>query len=65
MKKKDLRELKTKPKEELQKMAEETREKLRATKQDVAAGKTNKVSEIRKLKTDIARMLTLIHEKAK
>ncbi len=53
-------ELRQKSKEELQKILKDDREKLRQLRFDLAAGKVKNVREVRKIKKDIARILTLI-----
>jgi len=57
-------ELRQKSKEELVKLVREEREKLRNLRFDLASGKVKNVREIRKIKKDIARALTLIKEKS-
>jgi len=47
-------------KEELNQILLEKREKLRALRFDLAAGKVKNVREIREIKKDIARILTLL-----
>jgi large subunit ribosomal protein L29 len=59
MKKKQLQELKSKPKEELQKMLLDLRAKVWQYKQDLASGKVKNIKEIRATKKDIARILTI------
>jgi len=56
-------ELRGKSKIELQNLLSDFRERLRALKFDLAAGKIKNVREIRELKKDIARILTLLKEK--
>lgn len=53
-------ELQKKSKEELEKFVQNNREKLRQLNFDLVSGKVKNVREIRKLKKDIARMLTLL-----
>jgi len=48
---------------ELQKLLRESREKLRTLRFDLASGKLKNVREIREIKKDIARILTLLKEK--
>jgi len=48
---------------ELQKLLEENREKLRKLRFDLASGKLKNVRGIRKLKKDIAQILTILKEK--
>jgi large subunit ribosomal protein L29 len=58
-----LEELRKKSKEELKKLLIDYRERLRNLKFDLAAGKVKNVREIRELKKDIARILTLSKSK--
>ena len=60
MKRKELDQFKLKTPEELKKFAEESKEKLRALKFDLAAGKVKNVSELRNVRRNIARALTLL-----
>lgn len=53
-------ELQPKPKEELGKLLEEKKERLRQLRFDLVSGKVKNVKEIREIKKDIARILTLI-----
>jgi large subunit ribosomal protein L29 len=55
-------ELRQKPKDELQKLLRDNREKLRQLSFDLASGKVKNVREIRELKKDIARVLTLLKQ---
>jgi len=55
-------ELRTKSKEELQKLLQDLREKLRQLRFDLAGGKVKNVSEIRHIKKDVARILTLLKQ---
>ena len=57
-----LAELRRKPKEELKKILQDNREKLRQLRFDLSAGKVKNVREIRHLKKEIAQILTLITE---
>ena len=52
-------ELRQKSKPELQKILSDDQEKLRQLRFDLAAGKVKNVREVRKIKKDIARILTL------
>ena len=54
------RELRQKSKSELQKLLQEDREKLRQLRFDLTSGKVKNVREIRKIKKEIARILTLL-----
>ena len=53
-------ELRQKTKTELQKLLQDNRERLRQLRFDLAAGKVKNVREIRLIKKDIARILTLL-----
>ena len=53
-------ELQQKSKSELQKILSDNREKLRQLRFDLAAGKVKNVREVRKVKKDIARILTIL-----
>ena len=55
-----INELRQKTKLELVKILEDNREKLRQLRFDLAAGKVKNVREIRKVKKEIAQILTLI-----
>ena len=54
-----IQEFKQKQKPELQKLLIDSQERLRSLKFDLASGKVKNVREIRELKKDIARILTL------
>jgi len=54
-------EIKRKPGQELQKNLMELREKLRQLRFDLAAGKVKNIREIRMIKKDIARILTVLN----
>jgi large subunit ribosomal protein L29 len=56
-------EIRPKPKEELLKDVKELRGKLRDLNFDLSSGKVKNVREIRNIKKDIARILTIIKEK--
>jgi len=56
-------ELRQKTKSELQKTLQDSREKLRQLRFDLAAGKVKDIREIRRIKKDIARMLTILKGK--
>lgn len=58
------KELKTKSPSELQTTLQENRERLRAMRFDLAAGKMKNVREIRVVKRNIARILTLLRIQA-
>jgi len=59
------KELRQKTVEDLRKLERELREKLRGLRFDLASGKVKNVREIREIKKDIARILTVIREKEK
>lgn len=56
-------ELQQRPESELKKLLADNRERLRVLRFDLASGKVKNVREIRKIKKDIARILTLLKEK--
>lgn len=58
-------ELQQKNTEELKKILEQDRERLRQLRFDLASGKVKNVREIRKLKKIIARALTLLKQTKK
>ncbi len=53
-------EFRKKTESELKKILQESREKIRQLRFDLASGKVKNVREIRKIKKDIARILTLL-----
>lgn len=53
-------ELRQKTKNELRRLLRENRERLRSLRFDLASGKIKNVREIRKIKKDNARILTLL-----
>ena len=55
-------ELRQKSKSELQKLLQDNREKLRQLRFDLSSGKVKNVREIRMIKKDIARILTMLNE---
>jgi len=59
-----LREFLKMSRKELELALAEKREKLRALRFNLAAGKVKNVREIREIKKDIARILTLLRKKA-
>ena len=63
MNQKEVKQLKTKPAEELKKMLSEQTEKLWTLKKSLLNGKVKNVKEIRDVKKVIARLLTFIKEK--
>lgn len=62
MKKNNLQELRNKPLAELEKFIKDGREKVRSMKFDLAAGKVKNVKELKKIKKEVARILTIIKE---
>jgi len=59
------KELRQKTIEDLRKLERELRERLRGLRFDLASGKVKNVRELREVKKDIARILTVIREKEK
>lgn len=59
----EIKELRQRPKEDLQKMLADSREHLRSLKFGLSSGKVKNVREIRQIKKDIARILTLFSQK--
>ncbi len=59
------KELKEKSEAELQKLLKEKREKLREARFVLATGRLKNVNEIKNIKKDIARILTLLNLKKK
>ena len=55
-------ELRQKSKSELQKLLQDLQEKLRQLRFDLVSGKVKNVREIREIKKDIARILTLLKQ---
>ena len=55
-----LTEMRQKSKGELQRLLEENRERLRQLRFDLASGKVKNVREIRKIKKEVAQILTLM-----
>lgn len=56
-------ELRQKTKEELEKLLLDFKDKLRQLRFDLVSGKVKNVREIRQIKKDIARILTILKEK--
>ena len=56
-------ELRQKSKDELQKLLQNLREKQRQLRFDLASGKIKNIREIRQIKKDIARILTVLCQK--
>ena len=65
MKKSRLQELRNKPMAELEKLIKDSREKIRVLRFDLAAGKVKNVKELKNVKKETARALTLIKENKK
>ena len=63
MKKKNLQELRNKAAAELEKDLALNRERLRALKFDLAAGKVKNIKEIQTVKKTIAQILTILKTK--
>jgi ribosomal protein L29 len=63
MKKNDFKQLKNLNIEELKKMVLEKKSKLRELRFNLNVGKVKNFSDIRKIKKEIAQILTLINEK--
>ncbi len=61
MDKKSFQEIKNKPVNELQAMLKDLRDKLWQLKVDLASGKVKNIKEIKEVKRDIARILTIIN----
>jgi large subunit ribosomal protein L29 len=59
----DIKELKVKSKEELNKLLSDNRDKLRDSRFKVANRQLKDVRGIRKIKREIARMLTILNNK--
>ena len=55
-------EIRQKSKQELQKFVQDLREKLRQLRFDLVGGKVKNVREIRHIRKDIARILTLLKQ---
>lgn len=64
MKRKDVEELKKKSDAEYRKMLKELRERLRALRFDLAAGKVKNAQEIREIRRTIARIATFMRQAA-
>lgn len=58
-----IKELNQKSKDELKKNLGENRELLRSLRFDLAAGKVKNIRQLRTVKKDIARILTLLNQK--
>jgi large subunit ribosomal protein L29 len=60
-----INEFKQKSEKDLKKILRDSRERLRQLRFNLASGKVKNVREIRKLKKDIARILTILNIKPK
>jgi len=60
-----IKELRQKSKEELGKLLKDIRERQGSLRFDLVTGKVKNVREIRQIKKDIARALTILKEKVK
>lgn len=60
----ETKELRLKPKEELNQLLSESQKKLRELRFNLASGKVKNVRTIRVLKKNIARILTILNEKS-
>lgn len=60
-----IRELRQKPKKELQENLIGLRDKLRELRFNLTGGKVKNIKEIHQTKKDIAKVLTLLNEKSK
>lgn len=60
----EITDLRKKTKEELQRMLQEDRERLRISRFNLASAKLKNVREIRRVKKEIARILTLLKLKS-
>lgn len=60
-----VKDIKSKPKSELQHLLKDRRNELREARFNLASGKVKNVKVIRGLKKDIARILTVLNEKTK
>ena len=63
MKKKDIQDLKVKSDAELMRLIKEDRDRLRALRFDLAAGKVKNVKALHDIKAAIARAMTFLHER--
>ena len=55
-----IKELSQKPKKELETLLSEKRERLRQLRFNISSGKVKNIREIREIKKDIARILTIL-----
>ncbi len=62
MKKQEFQKFKNKPAMELQKDLKDHKEKLRSLNFDLAAGKVKNINEIREIKKNISRIMTLLNQ---
>lgn len=61
MKKKEFQELKNKPVAELNKMMSDFKERLWNVKNDLLRGKVKNIQEMKTIKKDIARIMTIVN----
>ena len=59
-----VKELRQKSKDDLKKILQDDREKVRQIRFDMSSGKVKNVREINKIKKYIARILTILNEKS-
>jgi len=59
-----IKELRQKSKDDLNKILQDNKEKMRQIRFDLSSGKVKNVREINKIKKDIARILTILNEKS-
>ncbi len=62
MKKKEFQELKNKPVAELNKMMSELKDRLWNVKNDLVRGKVKNIQEVKTIKKDIARIMTVVNQ---
>lgn len=63
MKKEDLQELKKRPLNDLQERLRKEREKLNDLQFNVSMGKVKNIAELKNIKKNVARILTIINKK--
>jgi ribosomal protein L29 len=63
MKSKEIQELKIKSEAELTRLIQETSDRIRALRFDLAAGKVKNVNELRQARKKVARMKTFMKQK--
>jgi len=62
MKRDDIKKILSAPRAEQEQMLKDDRERLRSLKFDLDAGKVKNVAELRKIKKNIARLLTVLRQ---